>query len=236
MITNLYTIRMPAHDAKELCKKWSAALSTSKDTTVGDLGRIIFGLSSSKQKLEADFLGNLDGAVLNSKRDICIILLTSSIAANGMRSLADLEGMPNDLIDMIPKATSLGRYLPHQMMAVLVLSKQYLSLMCIHPSLPDIEDVTRLQLDSYLSFWSSVKGKGLFPCVETITFDENSESWPAFCIELMGVLIKHGLRGLFFCAKVGALALPEHLFFHSMWLGQVLCMSVNNCPLRWPMH
>ena len=144
--------------------------------------------------------------------------------------------MPSDLIAVIPKATSLGRYLPHQMMAVLVLAKKYLSLRCIHPSLPDIKDVTRLQLDSYLSSWNSVKGKGLFPCVETITFDENSESWPAFCIELMGVLIKHGLRGLFFCAKVGALALPEHLFFQSMWLGQVLCMSVNNCPLRWPMH
>ena len=55
---------MPAHDAKELCKKWSAALSTSKDTTVGDLGRIIFGLSSLKQNLEEGFLGNLDGAFL----------------------------------------------------------------------------------------------------------------------------------------------------------------------------
>ena len=51
MITNLYTIRMPAHDAKELCKKWSAALSTSEDTAVGEQGRIIFGISSSKQKL-----------------------------------------------------------------------------------------------------------------------------------------------------------------------------------------
>ena len=65
---------MPAHDAKELCKKWSASLSTSEDTSVGELGRIIFGLSSSKQKLEEDFIGNLDGDVLNSKIDTCLTL------------------------------------------------------------------------------------------------------------------------------------------------------------------
>ena len=140
---------------------------------MSELVRIIFGLSSSKQKLEEEYLGNLDEAVLNSKRDTCLTLLTSSLAANGMRFLADLEGMPSDLISMILKATLLGRYLPHKMMAVLVLSKQYLSLRCIHPSLPDIEDVTRLQLDSYLSSWKSVKGKGLFPCIETIAFDGN---------------------------------------------------------------
>ena len=101
--------------------------------------------------------------------------------------------MPSDLIAVIPKATSLGRYLPHQMMAVLVLAKKYLSLRCIHPRLLDIEDVTRLQLDIYLSPWSSVKVKGIFPCVETIAFDGNSEIWPEFRIKLMGALIKHGL-------------------------------------------
>ena len=93
-----------------------------------------------------------------------------------MRSLADLEGMPTDLITVIPKATFLGRYMPHQMVSVLVLVKQYLSLRRIHSSLPDIQDVTRLQLDGYLSSWSSVKGKGLFPPVETIVFDGSSES------------------------------------------------------------
>ena len=28
----------------------------------------------------------------------------------------------------------------------------------------------------------------------------------------------------------------EHLFFQSMWLGRVLCIAVNNFPLRWPMN
>ena len=30
--------------------------------------------------------------------------------------------------------------------------------------------------------------------------------------------------------------MPEHLFFQSMWLGGVLKIAVNKCPLRWPMH
>ena len=91
---------------------------------MSELGRIIFGISSSKQKLEEDFPGNLDGDVLNRKRDTCLTLLTSSLAANGMRSPADLDGIPSGLIAIILKATSLGRYLPHQIMAVLVLANQ----------------------------------------------------------------------------------------------------------------
>ena len=80
----MYTIRIPAHDAKDLYKKWSEALSTSEDTTMSELGGIIFGLSSSKQKLEEDFLGNLYGDAINSKRYTCLTLLTSSLAANGI--------------------------------------------------------------------------------------------------------------------------------------------------------
>ena len=153
-----------------------------------------------------------------------------------MRSLADLEGIPSNVLTIIPKATLIGWYLPHQMMAVLVLAKQYLSLRCIHPSLPDIQDVTRQQLDGYLLSWSYVKGKGLFPCVETIKFDGNSEICPSFRIELTVIFIKHGLQELFFCAKADVGDLPEHLFFLSMCLGRFLCMAANNCPLRWPMH
>ena len=108
------------------------------------------------------------------------------------------------------------------MMAPLVSVKEYLSLRHIHPSLLGIRDVTRLQLDSYLSSWSSAKQKCLFPCDEKVAFDGNSESWPAFRIELTGILIKHGLQELFLCAKAGAPAMPEQLFFQSMWLGQVL--------------
>ena len=151
---------MNAHDAKDLCKKWLTSLSTNKDTTTSELGRIIFGLSSSKQKLEEDLPDDQDEVLLTSKRDLCLTLLLSSLDANIMRSLAELEGMPSDVLTMIPKATSLGRYLPHQMMAVLVLAKQYLSLRRIHPSLLAIQDVTRLQLDGYLLSCSSVKERG----------------------------------------------------------------------------
>ena len=52
----------------------------------------------------------------------------------------------------------------------------------------------------------------------------------------MCILIKHGLQELFLCAKVDAPALTEHLFFQSMWLGSILCIAVNNFPLRWLMH
>ena len=57
-----------------------------------------------------------------------------------------------------------------------------------------------------------------------------------FRIELIGILIKYGIRELLLCARVGVPALPEHLLFQSMWLGVVLNIVVNNCPLRWPMH
>ena len=210
------------NDAKSLTKKWLEVLSTDEDNLTSELGRLIFGLSSSKQKLEEDLLDDPDEGLLTSRKDLCLTLVTSSLTANGMRLLADLEGIPSDLITMIPKANLLGRYMPHQMVAVLVLVKQYLYLRHFHPSLPAIKDVTRLQLYGYLSSWSSVKGKGLLPCVETIAFDGSSESWPAFRIERKGILIKHGIRGLFFCAKADAKALPEHLFFKSLWLERVL--------------
>ena len=114
------------------------------------------------------------------------------------------------------------------MVAPLVLAKENLRLRRIHPSLPGIRDVTRLQLDSYLLSWSYAKQKSLFPCDEKVAFDGNSEIWTAFRIELTGILIKHGLQELFLCAKAGAPAMPDQLFFQFMWLGRVLCIVVNN--------
>ena len=70
-----------------------------------------------------------------------------------------------------------------------------------------------MQLDSYLLSWIFSKQKVLFSYDEKVAFDGNSDSWLAFRIELTGILIKNGLRELFLCAKVGALALPEQLFF-----------------------
>ena len=153
-----------------------------------------------------------------------------------MTMLEDLEATPLSLVSGIPKVPFNGRYLPPSMVGSLILAKEYLSLRRVHPSLPDIRDLTRTQLERYISSWSSAKQKGLFPCDEKVSFDGNSESWPGFHIELTGILIKNGLQEILFCARVGALALPERLFFQSMWLGGVLKIAVNNFPLRWPMH
>ena len=173
---------MPANEVKDQHKHWLEALSTTDDTMVCDLDRIVFHLSYLKTRLEAVLAGDCNLIDLTRKRDSCLSLLTSSLTANGMRTLADLEGMPNDLVSTITKVPFLGRYLPHSMAASLVLAKEYLSLRRIHPNLPAIQDVTRLQLDSYLSSWSSAKKKGLFPCYEKVAFDGNSESWPAFAL------------------------------------------------------
>ena len=207
---------MPSNEVKDQHKRWLEALSTTDNTMVCELARILFDISSLKTRLEAVLAGDRNLIEITRKKDSCLSLLTSLLTANGMRTLADLEGMPNDLVSMITQVPFLGRYLPHSMVASLVLVKEYLSLRRIHPSLPAIQDITRLQLDSYLSSWSSAKQKGLFPCYEKVAFDGNSESWPAFCIELTGILIKNGFREIFLCAKVSALAFPEHLFFHSM--------------------
>ena len=82
----------------------------------------------------------------------------------------------------------------------------------------------------------SAKQKGLFTCDEKISFDGIYESWHALRIELTGILIDYGLWGLQLCETTGAQALPERLFFQCLWLGGVLKMAVNNCPLRWPMN
>ena len=135
---------MTSNDAKYLTKKWLKGLSTDKYNSTSELGRLIFGLSSSNQKLEKDLFDDPDKDLLTRRKYLCLTLLTFSLTVNDMRSLSDLEGMPSNLITMILKATSLGRYMPHQMVAVIVLVKQYLSLRRFHPSLPAIKDVTRL--------------------------------------------------------------------------------------------
>ena len=165
---------MPDNEVKDYHKKWLESLSTTGDTAVCYLARIVFDISSVKGRLEEVLVGDHNKAALNQNKYSCLNLLTSYLTANGMRTIADLEGMPGDLVSMIPKIPWISRYLPHPMVAALVLAKQYLSLRRIHPSLPAIQDVTRLQLDSYLSSWSSIKGRGLFPCVDTVAFDGNS--------------------------------------------------------------
>ena len=226
---------MSTNEVKDQHNAWLAALSTSNDTTVCELAGIIFDLSCSRTRLETVLAGENNAAELKSKKDTCLSLLTSSLTANGIRSLAYLEGMPLGLVSLIPKVPFNGWYLPHYMVAPLVLVREYLGLRRVHPSLPGIRELTRLQLDIHLSSWSSAKHKGLFPCDEKVLFDGNSDRWPRFRIKLTVILIKHGLREILLCARVGASDRPERLFFQSMWLGGVLKIVVNNCLLRWPM-
>ena len=227
---------MSTNEVKDQHNAWLAALYTSDDTTVCELAGIIFDLSCSRTRLEAVLAGEENAEALKVKKDTCLSLLKSYLTANGMQSLANIYGMPFGLVSLISKVPFNGRYLPPSMVAPLVSVREYLGLRRAHPSLPGIRELTRLQLDSYLSSWSSAKQKGIFHCEEKVSFDGNSESWPAFRIELTGILIKHGIRELLLCAKADAPALKEQLFFQSMWLGRVLKIAANNCPLRWPMH
>ena len=111
---------MPTNEVKDQHKLWLEALSTSNDTTVCELASIIFDISSSKTRLEAVLAGDRSEEELTRKKEMCLSLSTSSLTANGMRTLADLEGMPHDVVSMIPKVPSNGRYLPHSMVAPLV--------------------------------------------------------------------------------------------------------------------
>ena len=58
-----------------------------------------------------------------------------------------------------------------------------------------------------------------------------------FCIEITGILINYCLQELHsYSFPDGSGVLPSHLYFQSSWLGAVPKTSVNNSPLRWPMH
>ena len=106
-------------------------------------------------------VGDHNETALNQMKYLCLTLFIYSRNANGMQTLADLERMPSDLASMIPKSPWLGWYLPHPLVAALVLAYKYLSLRRIHPSYPYIQYVMRLQLDSYLLSCSYVKGRGI---------------------------------------------------------------------------
>ena len=153
-----------------------------------------------------------------------------------MTKLDDLEATPLALVSGIQMVPFNGRYLPPSMVVPLISAKSYLSLERVHLGLPEITGLTRTQLERYISSWMYAKQKGLFTCDEKISFDVIYESWHALRIELTGILIKYGLWELQLCETTGAQALPERLFFRSLWLGGVLKMAVNNFPLRWPMN
>ena len=61
---------------------WAAALLTGNEPSVFDLAVIVFGLSSSKDRLEAMMAGDNREEELKAKKDECLSLLTSSLLAN----------------------------------------------------------------------------------------------------------------------------------------------------------
>ena len=160
----------------------------------------------------------------------------SSLLANGIATLDNLEANPLVLVSGIFKAPFNGRYLPTSILGALISAKQYLSLERVYLGIPPIKGLSRTVLERYLSSWKSAKQKGLLTSEDKITFDGSSESWPIFSIELTDFLIKYGLWEILSFASQDSLALPELLYFQSIWLGGVLNMAVNNSPLRWPMH
>ena len=77
---------------------------------------------------------------------------------------------------------------------------------------------------------------GIFTCGEDIKFGGSPESWPIFRVELNVILLNHGLL-LVISTSSGAVVVetPPKLFLQSICIGRVLCMSVNNMTLWWPM-
>ena len=227
---------MSTNEVKDQHNAWVVDLSAGDDTPLCELAYIIFDISFSGIRLEFLFAGDAHREELKVKKATCLSLLTSSLTSIGMWTLEELEGTPLSLVSLIPKVPFNCRCLPPSMVAPLVSAREYLGLRRVHPGLPDLMELTRLKIDMYLSSWSSAKQKGIITCYEKVSFDGNSEIWPGFLIELTGNLIKHGLRELLLWARAEASALPEQLFLQSEWLGRVLNIAVNDCPLRWPMH
>ena len=199
---------MSTNEVKNQHDAWVLALSTGTEPSVCELANVIFDLSFLKVRLKAMLVGSVHEDKLTEKKATCISLLTSSLTSNGIMTLEDLEATPLSLVSVISKVPFNGRYIPPSMVVPLISAKECFSLRRVHPSLPDIRYVTRNRLERYLSLWSSAKQKGLFPCDEKVLFEGNYECWPGFRIELTGILIKHGLRELLLCARVGDPALP----------------------------
>ena len=120
------------HDA------WVSALFTGDEPSVCDMANVIFGLSFSKDSLEAMIVGIDHKTTFTAKKSKCLSLVTSSLATNGMTTLEDLEATPLALVSGIPKVPFNGRYLPPLMVGPFILAKEYLSLRRVRPSLPDI--------------------------------------------------------------------------------------------------
>ena len=82
------------------------------------------------------------------------------------------------------------------MVEVFTSVKKYLRLARAYPGIPPVVDLKQVKIERYLYSWTYDKHKGLLTSEEKITFDGNSESWPVFCIEMRGILIKYDIQDL----------------------------------------
>ena len=159
---------------------------------ISDIARLVLGLSSDGVRLEKLGSGSDGiGANIETKKDVCLSLLMSSLLANGLESLVDLEANPLEFVSGIHKVPFCGCYLPSSMVGVLISVNKYLILACAYPGLLPVVDLQIVTLERYLSYWTSAKKMGLLTCKENIKFDGVYENWPVFCIEMTGILIKY---------------------------------------------
>ena len=100
---------MSSNEVKAQHKDWAAALFTGNEPSGCDLDVVIFGLSSSKGRLETMIVGDGREVKIKEKKDACLSLLTSSLITNGMTTIYDLEVTPLVLVSVIQKMTSNGR-------------------------------------------------------------------------------------------------------------------------------
>ena len=117
---------MSSNEVKAQYKDWSAALFIGNKPSVYDLAVVIFGLSSSKDRLETMIVDDGREAKLKEKKDTFLSLLTSSLIINGMTTLYDWEATPLALVSGIQKVPFNGQYLPPSMVLPLISAKAYL--------------------------------------------------------------------------------------------------------------
>ena len=118
-----------------------------------DLDRIVFGLSSDQYRLEK--LGDGQdgkGKNLGEMKDVCLSLLMSSLLANGLTLLLDIEATPLELVSGIHKVHFCGCYVPSSIARVIISVKKYLSLARAYPGLPPVVYLKQVTLERYLSY------------------------------------------------------------------------------------
>ena len=97
-----YAVKVQAHD-------WCYALQTEVEPSISDLDRIVFGLSSDQYRLEKLGDGHDEkGKNLGEMKDVCLSLLMSSLLANGLTLLLDIEATPLELVSGIHKVLFCG--------------------------------------------------------------------------------------------------------------------------------